>query len=79
MYKILSTLIFSTLFVLSCSNGPVQRDEMPAVSDPAPQADSLESLARVKMGDKWGYIDLKGAMAIKPQFDLAEDFSEGLA
>ena len=79
MYKILSTLVFSTLFVLSCSGNPVQKDEVPAVSVPAPQADNFESLARVKMGDKWGYINQKGEMIVKPQFDLAEDFSEGLA
>ena len=72
MYKILSTLIFSTLFVLSCSDGPVQKDEVPAASVPVPQADS--SLARVKMGDKWGYIDKEENIVIEPQFDDARDF-----
>jgi hypothetical protein len=29
--------------------------------------------------EKYGYIDAKWAMAIKPQFDRAKDFSEGMA
>jgi len=29
--------------------------------------------------DKWGYIDKTGQIVIKPQFDNAENFSEGLA
>lgn len=29
--------------------------------------------------DKWGYIDKLGAWVIKPRFDGAGDFSEGLA
>lgn len=28
---------------------------------------------------KWGFVDKAGEFAIKPQFDYAEDFSEGLA
>lgn len=36
-------------------------------------------LAPVKIGEKYGYIDRKGNITIKPQFDLAFGFSEGLA
>ena len=37
-------------------------------------------LACVKIGDKWGYINPKGEIVIKPQFDNRPgDFSEGLA
>jgi len=32
-----------------------------------------------KIGDKWGYINRSGAVAIAPQFTDARDFSEGLA
>jgi uncharacterized lipoprotein YddW (UPF0748 family) len=40
------------------------------------QADSFsEGLARVKIGDKWGYIDTKGKFVIQPQFDEANSFS----
>jgi hypothetical protein len=38
-----------------------------------------ETLARIKIGDKWGYIDKTGKFVINPQFDFARDFSEGLA
>ncbi len=61
MYKISGILIFSILFVLSCFDGPLQTqqrsDEVPAR---ASQADSLESLVRVKMGDKCGSINQRG-------------------
>ena len=30
-----------------------------------------EGLARVRIGDKWGFIDTKGAIVINPQFDDA--------
>lgn len=44
------------------------------------QADSFsEGLARVKIGDKWGYIDKTGKLAIPAQLNEAEAFSEGLA
>ena len=44
------------------------------------EADSFsEGLARVKTGDKWGYIDKEGKLVIQPQLDEAEKFSDGLA
>jgi hypothetical protein len=33
----------------------------------------------VSVGGKWGYIDNTGTIKIQPHFDLAGDFSEGLA
>jgi hypothetical protein len=36
-------------------------------------------LFRVRRGGKWGYADRSGAMVIRPQFDSAAPFSEGLA
>ncbi len=33
----------------------------------------------VKIGDNWGYVDKAGKIVIKPQFDGAQRFSEGLA
>ena len=38
-----------------------------------------DKLARVVIGDKWGYINQEGEIVINPQFDFASFFSEGLA
>jgi hypothetical protein len=38
-----------------------------------------EGLARVQVGEKWGFIDKTGNLVIQPQFDEASEFSEGLA
>jgi ankyrin repeat protein len=38
-----------------------------------------DGLSSVKVRDKWGYIDKKDTMVIKPQFRYVGDFSEGLA
>ena len=38
-----------------------------------------DGFAAVKQNGKWGYIDEEGNMAIKPQFDFAGSFSEGVA
>ena len=44
------------------------------------QADSFrEGLARVKIGQKWGYIDKQGKLVVQPQLDEADSFSDGLA
>ena len=39
----------------------------------------LSNLYPVSVNGKWGYIDTTGKTVIKPQFDGAKDFSEGLA
>lgn len=38
-----------------------------------------EGLARVKSGDKWGYIDKTGKVVIPVEYYSAKDFSEGFA
>lgn len=43
------------------------------------QAISLSTLYPVCLDGKYGYIDNTGKIAIKPQFEGASDFSEGLA
>jgi hypothetical protein len=39
----------------------------------------MPALFPVQVGQKSGFIDQKGKMVIKPQFDAAGDFSEGMA
>jgi len=41
-------------------------------------SDFSESLAAVKIGDKWGYIDTTGKLVIQPQYDMVNGFSEEL-
>ena len=41
--------------------------------------DFHESLARVRVHDQWGFVDVNGAFVIEPRFREANDFREGLA
>ncbi|MES2487092.1 MAG: WG repeat-containing protein [Bacteroidota bacterium] len=41
--------------------------------------DSILYYARVVKGGKWGFIDVAGNEVIAPQYDAADDFSEGIA
>lgn len=38
-----------------------------------------EGFAAVKIGSKWGYINIKGEVVVKPEFEGADDFNEGFA
>jgi len=38
-----------------------------------------DGLAKVKLEKKWGFIDTLGRVVVKPKYDQAENFSEGLA
>ncbi len=55
----------------------------PNVSVIQPQFDKVgqfsESLAAVKVGGKWGYVDKTGKIAIRLRFNDADSFSEDLA
>lgn len=54
------------------------RIELPVAVD-ATSSKFSEGLARVKLGEKWGYIDAEGEMVIAPTFDFAREFSSGRA
>ncbi|MGB6167547.1 MAG: WG repeat-containing protein [Geitlerinemataceae cyanobacterium] len=58
-------------------------ESIPGVVAIAPQFEEADSfadgLARVKAGEKWGYIDTTGKWVIRPMLDEAEPFSEGVA
>ena len=79
MYKMLYILIFSTL-LFSCSDSENLDSTNSGNQDPkAKEKGDLLRLAIVQIGDKWGYINYEGEVVIKPQFDNAEPFSEGMA
>ena len=44
-----------------------------------PQVQAQERLIPFEKGDKWGYKDGRGKVVIKPRFDFAAPFHEGLA
>lgn len=55
-----------------------------ACADPQPEPTVAPEatdayLFPITQDGKWGYIDVSGAVVIAPQYDLAWDFSEGLA
>jgi hypothetical protein len=43
---------------------------------PPENSDRIAVLAAAAMGDKWGYIDRKGAFVITPRFDRVSDFAD---
>ncbi len=49
-------------------------------ADYGPKSNSFsEGLAPISLGGKWGFMDRTGRLSIAPQFEDAENFSEGLA
>ncbi|MCB0190342.1 MAG: WG repeat-containing protein [Anaerolineae bacterium] len=46
---------------------------------PAVQSETETLLPYSQDGEQYGYVDLSGAFVIEPQFEQADDFSEGLA
>ena len=79
MYKMLYLLIFSTL-LFSCSDSENLDSTNSTKQDPKAEVEvDILRLAAVKIGDKWGYINHKVEIVIKPQFDDTKMFSDGLA
>jgi hypothetical protein len=63
----LALLLLMSLLVFGCA------------SDKRESAPGEPTLFRVEVNGNWGYIHKNGKVAITPQFDWTEDFSEGLA
>ena len=71
-FDILNPAIFSLRF----GEAEVQYAIKPQFDDAMPFS---EGLARVAIGDRWGYIDKSGEYVINLQFDDAKSFEDGLA
>jgi WG containing repeat len=69
MHKTFSQLICASLIALACLG--IQRS---ALAQNAP-----ENLLPVQQNGKWGYINRSGEIVIKPQFESADFFADGLA
>jgi len=65
----LSTLICTSLMVLAYLG--TQQQSL--------AQNAGEGLLPIQQGGKWGYINRSGEVVIKPQFDSAEPFADGLA
>jgi hypothetical protein len=77
LFRNLTTILAGVLLVTSCQKP----------SDSAGKANSVDlshhddrnAPYRIRKDGKFGFIDETGSILIEPQFDLAEEFSEGLA
>ena len=68
-------MVTGTLILSVCAGA-----QTPANSQEAPSASPSDLPVPVKSSDgKWGYQDKTGTYVIPPQYDRAEDFSEGVA
>ncbi|HBH3655659.1 TPA: WG repeat-containing protein [Clostridioides difficile] len=78
--KILLILMISILGfgVIGCSDSKEEKVDYDYYNSSTSLA-FKDGLARVKVGDKWGFIDKEGNEVIKPQFDGAYPFFEDLA
>ena len=59
--------------------GNIVIEELPKVGGEIDHLFFSEGLACIKVNDKYGYIDKTGKFVIEPQFDFAQNFSDGLA
>ena len=69
MHNTLPKLLCASLLVLTCL----------ATQKNARAQDTPEGLLPIQQNGKWGYINRSGEVVIKPQFDSAEAFADGLA
>src|SRR4051794_5255376 len=69
MHKTFPQSICASLIILACLG-----TQKTVLAQNAP-----ENLLPVQQNGKWGYINRSGEIVIKPQFDSAELFADGLA
>ena len=74
-------LIILVILILVSAAGYLVYDMFIAKNDKTSEEYTLfyEDLVPVKSGDKWGYMNTAGELAINPQFESAGSFFEGLA
>lgn len=70
----IASLLWACLALASCSH-----NSQSTTAATKPSEDSTPQLLPVKVSGKWGYINTSGQLIVNPQFDDAEDFSEGRA
>ncbi len=68
-------LIFLGVACASCDELQGKQEELKVEG----RQETLQFYPALVVGEKWGYIDRAGKMVIKPQFDEAKHFYEGLA
>jgi hypothetical protein len=66
MHKTFPQLVCASLITLACLGTVLAQN-------------AAENLLPVQQNEKWGYINRSGEIIIKPQFDSAELFADGLA
>jgi hypothetical protein len=66
---------------ISAQDQAVRQNAQQANQQPQPEAPIVPpvDLFAYDFGRSWGYVDRDGKLLIRPQFDVAEQFSEGLA
>jgi predicted DNA-binding WGR domain protein len=69
--------VIASPLILSAADPVLPSAASPEAAPPAPAVETY--LYLIKVNGKWGYIDAGGKVVIKPQFDVAHGFSEGLA
>src|SRR5579884_284592 len=81
-WAVACTCLVTLLTALGCSRPATPRSMPPSEKDTPPVIASgpfTEARFPFCANRRWGYIDATGHVAIQPQFDMASDFSDGLA
>ena len=79
--KTLKLVCTTCLIAVACLNSIFTRTVITTspLTDPTFQSNESQQLLPIQLEGKWGYINRSGVVVIKPKFDSADQFSEGLA